>query len=513
MTSRLLYSIVALCTALAAQLPARAVDPAQPEWPPTIEVRTGGLQTSLVLGTFKVRVGSSSDAPTQPSTPPVLGRTSFPALAVLENRSNSNVPFTFPDAASAARKWTFRLFDSTGAKIWQSDLDPVGDAPSVESPLLRGSRWRRNVQIPLTLNNAPLPPGLYTVEASVDADKQLGATAVFEVSSRTLPPPDAKATGIRGLVLRASGSREDPTASQELPVGGAAIVVSEIIPPESAQVRAPFTWRGVTNHEGRFQVNTPPGRFQVTATLPQGPEANPLPPASRSVQVEVETGRFNEVIIRFPAAPVNVTGVRGLVQQENPNGPPFPAAQVRVTVTELPGLTTRPPFAWEGTTDAHGRFQVNAPAGRYRVTAHPTSIGVLPVVPPPVSKEVTVQTGAIAEVTLLLPARLSPPPPPEALVHSVHEVTLSSDETRVTITARGSVNTGGWSNPRLRRRNTTSGSGMIEFDFVAQPPPPNAPVTQAIVQVTASATVERTAEFRGARVYSRSNRQEAELPR
>ena len=511
---RLLQTLLASFAVAAAAVPARALDPVNPELPPTIEVRSGGLQTSLILSAYTVTTNVPVLLPAELSFPPILGRTSISASAILQNRSSSAIPFTFPDAASASRKWTFRLFNAAGAKLWQSDADAAGDPPSVEAQLRRYGRWRRTVQIPLVLNNAPLAAGVYTVEASVDADKQVGATSLFEVTQRTPPQPDPKLTGIKGRVTRITGSPGDPTAPpEEVPVAGASIVVTQLLPPNSAGARAPFTWRGVTNADGRFEVNTPASRFTVTATLPPGPEANPLPPPQKTAEVVVQAGRFSEVKFVFPANPGNATGIRGLVQQESPNGgPPTPAAHVRVTVTELPNLSQRPSFEWEGRTDAQGRFLASVPAGSYRVTAHPTSIGVLPVVPPPVSKDVTVEMGVITEVVLLLPARPTPQPN-EALIYVVHDVSLTPGDAHVTVTARGSVPSGGWKNPRLRPRNTNSGSGMAEFDFVAQPPPPGAPVTQAVVTFTASTTVERTADFRGVRVYARTNRKEAELPR
>lgn len=82
----------------------------------------------------------------------------------------------------------------------------------------------------------------------------------------------------------------------------------------------------------------------------------------------------------------------------------------------------------------------------------------------------------------------------------------------IAIEAKGTVPTGGWTNPELRRRGITR-DGIIEFDFVAQPPAPDTIVTQAFTPVTASTQTEVPDNFAGVRVHARTNSREAKPPR
>jgi hypothetical protein len=135
---------------------------------------------------------------------------------------------------------------------------------------------------------------IYTLEALVDADKQFSATTIFEVLSS--PTPDPKETGIKGLVLRASSGPVATTAAAELPIPGAQIIVTEVVN-DQPTLRAPFFWQGVTNGDGRFQVNAPPGRYRVKATLPPAVGVAGLVPVepsavvSRTIEVTVEAGK------------------------------------------------------------------------------------------------------------------------------------------------------------------------------------------------------------------------------
>jgi hypothetical protein len=411
--------------------------------PEPSEIGQGGLQMKLTTSGYKFVVGA--ETPTDGGTPAnglpgrivPPSRGSFTASAVLYNRSNTDITFAFPNGDAAENRFRFRVFDSAGTEVWASDDGVVTPPVMTEASLARRSAWRRTVQVPLKLEGKPLAPGIYTLEASIDADKQFGASAIFEV---VLPPnpnpiPDND-TGIQGRVFRATGIPNDlvnplPT---ELPVGGVRVVVSEIPSNTQPVTRSLFFWQGVTDGEGRFQVNTLPGRFRVTATMLAQPTAigtvaiSPgVPVIVKTTEVTVDSGKFSEVTLVFPAAqppaPAD-TGIKGLVligpikpvqQAGEPNEVPLAGAQVRVEEIWLPNVRySRPPFTWNGVTNAEGRFQVRTPPGKFRVTARQALI----VVEPPegtilqagnvglpgsqASVEVVVEQGKFSDVTLHL---------------------------------------------------------------------------------------------------------------
>ncbi len=92
-------------------------------------------------------------------------------------------------------------------------------------------------------------------------------------------------------------------------------------------------------------------------------------------------------------------------------------------------------------------------------------------------------------------------------VMSVEQVTVRAAEgqpTHLTIEASGMVNSGGWSKPALRPVKGAA-EGTLTFELVANPPPPDAFVTQALVTVKASITVEKPAKFVEVQVVSQTN--------
>ena len=387
MKNSLIVTAIAFCFAFAPEN-MRGINPGPRPGP----VAQGGLQISLTTSGYKFVVSAPATAENvqnsagldgRPADRPVpTPRDSFAVSAVLTNRSNTDISFIFPNAAAAERHFKFRLLDSEGKLIWAS-VEAESDGPTTEETLRRRSVWRRTVLVPLRIAGAPLPPGQYTVEAVVDADKQLFASTLFEVVAP--PDPDGNETGIAGQVLHATGLplTSNVPVAPDLPVSGARIVITELLEPNAPVARGPFFWQGVTNTEGRFGVPTPPGRFRVTATLPAislAPVPGPVP--SKAVEVVVEAGRFSDVTIRFPAAKPPVpddTGIRGLVligplrpvaQPDQPNEAPLAGAQVRVEEIPLPNVRyNRPMFVWSGVTNGEGRFTVRTPAGKFRVTA------------------------------------------------------------------------------------------------------------------------------------------------
>ena len=408
-----------------------AVEPGRK--PAVLEIAQGGLQLTLTTGGYQFVLGAGT--PTTAANV-ATGRESFPASVVLYNRSNTDIKFTFATAEAADRRFRFRIFNSTGTQLWASDEDSVTPPVGTEIVLPRHGTWRRTVQVPLKLDGKPLAAGVYTLEASIEADKQVGASSVFEVA--TLPPPNPEpdpTTGIKGQVLKSTGipSSEGGPLPPELPLAGVRIVVAEI--PISNSLPHPlFFWQGVTDNEGRFQVNTRPGRFRVTATLPAPAGASgasailPTPSVSvKTTEVTVESGKFAETRFVFPPSqppPPADTGIKGLVligpiqpvvQPGEPNEAPLAGAPVRVEEIRLANARySRPPFTWTGVTNGEGRFEVRTPVGKFRVTARQALI-VLD--PPPgtilrasntglpgsqASAEVVVEQGKFSEVTLHL---------------------------------------------------------------------------------------------------------------
>lgn len=92
-------------------------------------------------------------------------------------------------------------------------------------------------------------------------------------------------------------------------------------------------------------------------------------------------------------------------------------------------------------------------------------------------------------------------------VMSVESVTVRAVEGRpaqVTIEASGLVNSGGWSKPVLRAVKSAA-EGTLTFEFVASAPPPDALVTQALVTLKASVTVDKPAGYTGVVVLAQGN--------
>lgn len=397
-----------------------AVEP--PRVIPLTEAGLAGLQVSLTTSGYKFLLAEPETPAPAATTLPRPQREWFVASALVANRSNTDIAFTFPTPAAAAAKWTFRIFNSAGVELWRSDSGVITPQVLTEATLEKRGRWKRLIQVPLRIDGRLLEPGIYTLEASIDADKSLGATALFEVALPPMPPgPNDKNTGIKGTVLL-PGDGDQPAA-------GALVSITEIRMDASPLNRAPFFWLGHADADGKFQVVTPPGRFRVTAgagiiPVPAGasgilPHPTPLP---KSVEVVVNAGAFSEVTIRLGAVqpPAKDTGIKGLVLHGpikpvevpgEPNEKPLAGARVRVEEIRNPAEAgPRAPFVWSGITNSEGRFQVVTPAGRFKVTATPPIVmppkplpgtAIQPAfLPPSATVEVAVEQGKFSEVTL-----------------------------------------------------------------------------------------------------------------
>jgi hypothetical protein len=179
-----LLKIFVLACISATPLFARDPKVTNPPPPSPADVGFGGLQTSLTTGGLRFVVADAPTATAAPGSPVVVPDT-FPACVSVQNRSPFEIDFTFPNSAAAALKFTFRIFDSAGALVWQSDAEIV--VPPIETTEVLGKfqRWKRTLAIPLKPNGKALPAGIYSLEASTSADKRLGASTIFEVVAVT----------------------------------------------------------------------------------------------------------------------------------------------------------------------------------------------------------------------------------------------------------------------------------------------------------------------------------------
>lgn len=96
--------------------------------------------------------------------------------------------------------------------------------------------------------------------------------------------------------------------------------------------------------------------------------------------------------------------------------------------------------------------------------------------------------------TALILAMSGPAPaaekPRNTLIYKVDSVSAQVTGRKLTITASGAVRSGGWENPHLRvvpQRGTESQTLTVEF--LADPPPADAAVIQALLPVSATTTI------------------------
>jgi hypothetical protein len=361
---------------------------------------------------------------------------SFAACVSLTNRSREAIRFEFNDGGS---RWVFRILDSEDHEVWRSDSDIVSPQVIVDDMLGAGKTWKQTVRIPLVIDGTALAVGVYTLQAYLNADKAVSATSVFEVVA-----DPSLTTGIKGLVLKQIAPPDGTLGPiTEVPAAGVQVRVTEILDPLALVRRLPFTWAGYTNAEGRFTVNTPPGRFQVSVyerpfwSIPDSVNAlrivvPPIPVAT--AEVTVQRGAFSEITLRYKSTtpPPITQGISGsvwyaayepavivdqpvLATQESPlastqsfrfvKSLPAPYTPVSVVQIDVPEGAT--PFSWIGRTDGLGRFQVATPPGRFKVDAGglviSTSItNVAPIAPPNASAIVTVAPNTVTTVELLL---------------------------------------------------------------------------------------------------------------
>ena len=90
-------------------------------------------------------------------------------------------------------------------------------------------------------------------------------------------------------------------------------------------------------------------------------------------------------------------------------------------------------------------------------------------------------------------------------VDSVDVDVVSRNPMVVRVAARGQVNSGGWSSPRLARGGNVGSDGILELALIAEAPAAGG-ATQALRPVRASDTYDKLPpRFRGVRVLAQSN--------
>ena len=341
--------------------------------PQIAEASLAGLQVSLTTSGYKFLLGELDAPAAAGAAEPRPAREWFVASALLANRSNTDIDFTFPTPVAAQVRWTFRIFDHRGVQLWRSDEGVVSAQVLTEVTLDKRARWKRLIQVPLRIDGRLLEPGTYTLEASIDSDKTLGASATFEVALPAVPPGPAKDSGLEGRVLF--------PGEGDLPVPGALINIMELSPNAAPLKRAPFLWFGQADEMGKFRVVAPPGRYRVTAS--PGPRSKvsleidrTVPPLPKSVEVTVMPGKFSEVIIRLdPAVPPEIgTGIQGLVLYGpvtpvaipgRPDAVPLGGAHVRVEEIRAPeSAAPGSAIRLGGRDERSGPFPSPDPAGQ-----------------------------------------------------------------------------------------------------------------------------------------------------
>jgi hypothetical protein len=117
-----------------------------------------------------------------------------------------------------------------------------------------------------------------------------------------------------------------------------------------------------------------------------------------------------------------------------------------------------------------------------------------------------------AAVFAIAPAAAAPHKATPEPVYKVDSVITTNEEGKLVVTARGAVNSGGWTNPRLRPK-ASKDAHVMAFEFVAVPPPPDAAVIEALVPIEARTIAPRpAARISEIRVDAASNDADVQIP-
>jgi len=436
-------------------------------------IHAGGMQVSLTTSVYRFVI---------PADGQVNPREQFTAGASVANLSDANIDFSFPDPASAAQRFKFFLLGPDGTQLWQSEAPDVVAQVVTPLSLKRHGNWRRTATIPLKLAGQWLPAGHYTVRASIAGTPAVDAEAGLEIVWLSQPVN----TGIRGQVSRGPDRYYDGTgeaAPADSPLTGvpATVTITELRDANKTYDHPPFSWTGPTDNSGHYQVATPPGNFSVYAI------SNPPPPAPSvafpsNVTVTAKNYSSQDIVVpgRLVAAALRSdTGVNGQVVLSD--GTPLSGASVQLVVlqpaTRLP-IGVELPSPSSATTDANGRFQIEAIPGSYRVMVL-AALGDDPTPALVADTGITVAWGSFSTTDLTASPTAPPPTPNAQRVDVVTSAFFPLEDLVSTnsfppsvygsIVAHATVTGSGWTNPQLVAR-PSSDSTVVEFDFVAEPP-------------------------------------------
>jgi hypothetical protein len=170
----------------------------------------------------------------------------------------------------------------------------------------------------------------------------------------------------------------------------------------------------------------------------------------------------------------------------------------RDAVATLPSYVIAP-SSQVTTTDDQGRFKFQAAPSLYFLSVVARLDGGTPAVV--AHTEVQVTGGEIATINL---TAIAPPSPVNDQTQWVSQITALSFQAEVAtnsippsiggnLVASGTVSSGGWTNPRLIAR-ASNNPALLEFDFVADPPPAGTVSAAVLTSVAASVPLS----YRGA---------------
>jgi hypothetical protein len=255
---------------------------------------------------------------------------------------------------------------------------------------------------------------------------------------------------------------------------------------------------------GRYTLRVEAG--QAMATVPFELTVPPLPPGT-GIQGQVFVQDLNWVLTTPNPLPPPWQTNGGLVLIPNPRPiPPLSRVAATVTISEVREPNVRydhPPFSWTGATDADGRFQAATPAGRFFLSAHWEEVNEAESIIATPSRIVTVSLGRFTTQNFAIYGSLIDPNP---LVYTVDSAIAEMHGAAgpLIITARGSVNTGGWTNPQLITRPSTE-PGVLELDLSATSPAPGSVATPALVPVIVVKNIANTGPWTQVHVHSKTN--------
>lgn len=153
------------------------VVPTASSMPPVLSARKWGVSNTLTVADSRVVVGLRRGDNVRLAG---VVRATFS----LANQTSGNIAFSFPDSGSSQRKIAFSLLDDEGNVIWKSDAGLISLPVVVESTLLAGKTWSREIDIPLHTDGSALPEGFYTIVGEVAGSPLYRSATTIRVVNR-----------------------------------------------------------------------------------------------------------------------------------------------------------------------------------------------------------------------------------------------------------------------------------------------------------------------------------------